>query len=147
MYSFVDPSKKDNQSGLIPPFKIGFGSKEMAIKFRDEAVKLAKVDGSEYKNTYFSFFQTTGTRIRMVIMWSIADNLKNDSRQVWVTQNSSKPVLQIKEGGKIVKTLSYVKAVTEYRDKIAQKALDEAKKLAKKSFEGNLEKTFIVIKD
>jgi hypothetical protein len=147
LYSFVDPSKKDNQAGLIPPFKIGFGSKDIAIKFRDQAVKLAKEIGSEYKNTYFSFFQSAGTRIRLIIMWSIADNLKNDLRQVWVTQNSSKPVLQIKEGGKIVKTLTYVKAVSEYKDKIAQKALDEAKKLAQKSFEGNLEKTFLVIKD
>ncbi len=31
LYSFVDPTKKDNAAGLVPPFKIGFASKDMAV--------------------------------------------------------------------------------------------------------------------
>jgi hypothetical protein len=147
LFSFINPSKKDNTAGLVPPFKIGFNTKDNAVAFREAAVKLSKQTDSIYKSTYFLFFQCFGTKIRSLIMWGIADSLKTDVREVWVNQAVAKPTLQIKEGGKIVKTLSYVKAVSEYRDKIPTKTLDEAKKIAKKHFSGKIKKTFIVIKD
>jgi hypothetical protein len=147
LYSFIDPTKKDNQAGLIPPFKVGFATKDMAVKFREAGIKLSKEEGNTYKGVYFSFFQSAGTRVRLILMWSIADALKTNQNEVWINQNQAKPTLQIKEGGKIIKTLSFVKVITEYKDKIPQKALDEATKVAKKSFAGNLEKTFLVLKD
>jgi hypothetical protein len=133
--------------GLVPPFKIGFSAKDVAVKFRDEAVKKAKEDGSEYKDTYFSFYQSIGTKVRCVLMWAICDVIKSTERECWVTQNLAKPTLQIKEGGRIIKSLTFVKAVNEYRDKIPAKAIEEATKIAKKHFSGKLEKTFIVLKD
>jgi hypothetical protein len=147
LYSFIDPTKKDNQAGLVPPFKIGFLTKDAAVKFRDAALKEAKKENSTYKKTYFTYFQSQGTRVRVMILWSIADNLKSDTKEVWVSQNTSKPTLQVKEGGKIVENLSYVKAVTKYEDKIAKKTIDEATKIAKKNFAGNLKQTFVVLKD
>jgi hypothetical protein len=147
LYSFIDPTKKDNREGLVPPFKIGFATKDMAVKFREAAIKLAKEVGSQYKDTYFSFFQSSGTRVRLVLMWSIADALKTDQNEVWINQNQAKPTLQMKENGKITKTMSFVKAVTEYKEKIPQKTIEEATKLAKRTFAGNLEKTFLVLKD
>jgi hypothetical protein len=147
LYSFLDPSKKDNQAGLVPPFKIGFATKDMAVKFREAGIKLSKEDGNIHKGVYFSFFQSAGTRIRLILMWSVADALKTAQNEVWVNQNLAKPTLQIKEGGKITKTLSFVKVIAEYKDKIPQKTIDEATKLAKRSFAGNLEKTFLVLKD
>jgi hypothetical protein len=147
LYSFIDPQKKDNMAGLIPPIKIGFGSKDSAVKFRDLAVKKSKEAGSIYKDTYFSFFQSFGTKIRSLIMWGIVDQIKTGEREAWVNQAAAKPTLQIKEGGRIVKSLTYVKAIKEYRDKIPAKTLDEATKLAKKHFAGKIEKSFIVIKD
>jgi hypothetical protein len=149
LYSFVDPTKKDNQAGLVPPFKIGFSTKDLAVKFREAGIKLSKQEGIEnvYKGVYFSFFQSSGTRVRLILMWSIADALKTDQNEVWINQNQAKPTLQIKEGGKIIKTMSFVKAVLEYKDKIPQKAIDEATKIAKRNFAGNLEKTFLVLKD
>ncbi len=77
----------------------------------------------------------------------ILDALKTDQNEVWINQTLAKPTLQVKEGGKITKTLSFVKVITEYKDKIPQKAIDEATKVAKKTFAGNLEKTFLVLKD
>ena len=156
LYSFQDPKKQDNKAGLVPPFKIGFGSKDMAMKFRDSAVKKAKEemigeDGeklvNEYANTYFTFFQSAGTRIRVMLMWAVADAIKSKTSEVWINQNTSKPTLQVKEGGKIIKTLSFVRTMNEYKDKIPKKAIEEATKIAKKTFGGQLEKTFIVIKD
>ncbi len=61
--------------------------------------------------------------------------------------SAAKPTLQVKEGGKIVKTMTFVQAMTDYRDKIPAKSKDEAQKLAKKHFPGKVEKTFIAIKD
>jgi hypothetical protein len=147
LYTFIDPTKKDNREGLVPPFKIGFATKDTAIKFKEEAVKKSKEIDSEYKSTYFTYFQASGTRIRTLLMWAIADALKTDSRESWVTQNSPRPVLQVKEEGKIIETLGFVKAMGKYKEKIPKKALDEAKKLAQKSFSGNIEKIFLVIKD
>jgi hypothetical protein len=147
LYSFIDPSKKDNQAGLVPPFKVGFATKDMAVKFREAGIKLSKEDGNTHKGVYFSFFQSAGTRVRLMLMWSIADALKTDQNEVWINQNLAKPTLQIKEGGRITKTLSFVKTIAEYKDKIPQKTLDEATKVAKRSFAGNLEKTFLVLKD
>jgi hypothetical protein len=146
LFAFVDPSKKDNRPGLIPPFKIGFSTKDGAVRFREAAVKKSKEDGSEFKDTYFAYFQSTGTRIRSMLMWAVCDALKSNTIDCWVNQ-TAKPTLQIKEGGKIVKTLTFVNAMVEYREKISRKAIEEATKLAKKGFAGNLEKIFIVIKD
>jgi hypothetical protein len=147
LYNFIDPTKKDNKEGYIPPFKIGFSSKDTAVKFRDAALKKAKEDGSEYKDTYFTFYQSFGTKVRSILMWGLCDAIKTDEKEVWVNQQASKPTLQIKENGRIVKSLTFVKAMTEYKDKVPQKAIEEATKVAKKHFFGKLEKTFIVLKD
>jgi hypothetical protein len=147
LYSFVDPTKKDNAVGLVPPFKIGFANKDIAIRFRDEALKKAKQDNSEYKTTYFTFFQSAGTRVRTMLLWSLADLLKTETRQVWVAQNLARPTLQVKEGGRIVESLTFVKAMTKYGDKVPKKTLEEATKLAKKTFSGNLKETFVVLED
>ncbi len=147
LYNFIDPSKKDNKEGYIPPFKIGFSSKDAAVRFRDAAVKKAKEDGSEYKDTYFTFYQSVGTKVRCMLMWSVCDIIKTENREAWVNQQVPKPTLQIKEGGKIVKSLSFVKTIEEYKEKIPEKAIEEATKVAKKHYYGKLEKTFIVLKD
>lgn len=80
-------------------------------------------------------------------MWAVADAIKSNTKEVWVNQVSCKPTLQVKEGGRVVKSLGYLKTMVEYGDKIPQKKLDEIKKTASKFFSGNLEKTFIVLKD
>jgi hypothetical protein len=147
LYSFVDPNKKDNKDGLVPPFKIGFASKEVAIKFRDAAVKSSKETTSECKGAYFAFFQSFGTKIRTILMWGACEVIRSKEKETWVNMSAAKPTLQVKEGGKIVKTLTFVQAMSEYSDKIPAKAKDEALKLAKKHFPGKIEKTFIAIKD
>ncbi len=147
LYNFIDPTKKENKKGYIPPFKVGFSSKDTAVKFRDASLKKAKEEGSEYKETYFSFYQSFGTKVRSILMWGLCDVIKTDEKEVWVNQQASKHTLQIKENGRIVRSLSFVKAMIKFKDKVPQKAIDEATKVAKKHFFGKLEKTFIVLKD
>jgi hypothetical protein len=147
LYSFVDASKKDNKEGLVPPFKIGFSNRDIAIKFRDSAVKKSKEEGSAYKDTYFAFFQSFGTKIRTILMWGACEVIKTEKKECWVNMSAAKPTLQIKEGGRIVKTMSFVQTMAEYKDKIPAKPKEEATKLARKHFLGKIEKTFIAIKD
>lgn len=147
LYATVDPKKKDNKEGLIPPFKIGFKTKDMGIKFREKAVKRAKEEGSHLATTYFTHCQSSATRIRVQLMWAVADAIKTKTKEVWVNQVSCKPMLQVKEGGKIVKTMGYIKTMQEYGNKIPKKTIDEVSKTARKFFAGNMEKTFIVLKD
>ncbi len=147
LYATVDPKKKDNKEGLIPPFKIGFKTKDLGVKFREVAVKMAKEEGSHLATTYFTRCQSSATRLRAQLMWAVADAIKTKTKEVWVNQVSCKPMLQIKEGGKIVRSLGFIKAMQEYGEKIPKKTLEDATKIAKKFFAGTLEKTFIVIKD
>ncbi len=102
--------------------------------------------GNVCQGAYFTFYQTAATRFRVTLMWAVADAIKTNVKQAWVSQ-TNRPTLQIKEGGKIVKTLSYVQTMNEYKDKIPKKTLEDVKKAAQKLYSGNLEKTFIVIKD
>ena len=43
--------------------------------------------------------------------------------------------------------MSFVQTMNEYKDKIPKKTLDDVTKIAKKSFAGQLKKTFLVIHD
>jgi hypothetical protein len=147
LFSYIDPTKRDNKPGLVTPFKMGFASKDIAIKFRETAVKKSKEEGSQYKDTYFTFYQSFGTKVRSILLWGVVDLLKSDDKQVWVNQAQAKPTLQVKEGGRIVKTLNFVTAMTEHGNKLPEKVIEEATKVAKKHFAGKLEKTFIVLKD
>ncbi len=147
LYSYIDHTKKDNKEGLVPPFKVGFAYKDVACRFKEAAVKKSKEEGSTYKQTYFTFYQSFGTKIRSILMWGACDSIKTTEKEAWVNMGAAKPTLQIKEGGRIIKTLTFVQAMNEYKGKIPTKALEEAAKLAKKHFPGKIEKTFIVIKD
>jgi len=182
LYSFVDPTKKDNKEGLVPPFKVCFNSRDLAVQFREKAVKMAKMgtpkrtfganlnedmewgddeipeqatqtnanantgEANVCQGAYFTYFQTAATRFRVTLMWAVADALKTRTKQVWVSQGN-RPTLQVKEGGKVIKNLTFVQTMTEYKEKITQKTLDDVKKAATKLYAGRLEKTFIVIKD
>lgn len=181
LYATVDPTKKDNKVGLVPPFKICFTRKDQGVAFRDKAVGMAKVgqpkrtygadaDGANEgeameqeqqqepglrpnlgpknvcQGAYFTFYQTAATRFRVTLMWAVADALKTGTKQVWVNQ-SNKPTLQVKEGGRVIKSLTFVQTMTEYKEKISQKTLDDVKKTATKLYGGHLEQTFLVIKD
>ena len=146
LYAYIDPTKKDNQKGLVPPFKIGFHTKDQGISFREASIKKAKEENSKYTSTYFTHCQSSASRIRCMLMWSIADGIKLDTREVWVNQNANKPTLQVKEAGK-VKTYTFAKAMEDYKEKIAKKTLDEATKIAKRYFAGHIKKTFIVLSD
>ena len=146
LYSYVDPTKKDNQKGLVPPFKIGFRTKDAGVNFREVAVKKAKEEGSRLSSTYFTHCQSSATRIRVMLLWGVADSIKSDTKEVWVNQNANKPTLQIKESGK-VKTLTFARSMIDYKDKIAKKTLEEATKVAKRFFAGQIQKTFIAISD
>jgi len=53
----------------------------------------------------------------------------------------------VKHTGNQVKTYNYIEAVTSYGDKIEEKVLDEAHKLARKFYYGQVEKIFIILRD
>ena len=67
--------------------------------------------------------------------------------QSWVTQSSPKPTLQVKQTVTLVKSFSYIEAISAYGDRIEKKVIDEATKLASRFFYGNVEKIFIILKD
>jgi hypothetical protein len=132
-----------------PPFKITFKNQATASEFKEKAIKASKIDTHQMYKSYVSNQQNVGTRVRLTILWGIAEALKKEkNKDCWVTQGAPKPTLQIKQAGQtLVRSLSYIEAVTTYGDKIEQKVLDEARKLATRFFTGQVEKVFIIIKD
>jgi hypothetical protein len=135
--------------GQIPPFKIAFKSKEKGIEFREKAVLKSKVATDKLNKTYFTPQQCLATRIRTNLMWSIADKLKDAEKEIdsWVNQGSNKPTLQVKGLERGIQSLTFVSAMHKYKEKIDQKAKDEATKMARRFFPGQVEKIFIVLKD
>jgi hypothetical protein len=138
---------REGERNELPPFKITFKHVSEAINFKEKAIAASKLPDNRLYKAYFAHQQNVGTRIRLMLMWSVADNLKKDGKESWVSQSSPKPSLMVRHSGQQVKTYSYIEAMTSFEEKIGSKALEEATKLARKFFYGQVEKIFIVLKD
>ena len=139
--------QEQEEGPIIPPFKIVFKTKDHSIQFREKAVAKAKEEGSEMGKIYFTHTQNNSTRIRTMLMWGVVDAIKKEKKEAWVNLNLNKPNIQIKEGGKITKTLTFAGAMSEYGEKIDQKVIADTTKAARWNFGGKLERLFIILKD
>ena len=140
-----DNDKED--APTVPPFKIIFKSKEKGINFREKAVARAKEEENDMGKIYFTHMHNNSTRIRTMLMWGVVDALKKEKKEAWVNLNLNKPNIQIKEGGKITKTLTFMGAMSDYGTKIDAKVITETTRAAKWNFGGKLERLFVVLKD
>ncbi len=139
---------KEGERNELPPFKICFKLVSDAITFKEKAIVASKDPAHRLYKAYFAHQQNVGTRIRLMLMWSIADSLKKrENKDSWVSQSSPKPTLMVKHSGTQIKTYSYIEAMSSYSEKIDAKVLEEAHKLARKFYYGQVEKIFLVLKD
>jgi hypothetical protein len=139
---------KEGERKELPPFKITFKQLPDAIVFKEKAMAAAKEPGNRLYKAYISCHQTIGTRIRLSLLWGISDHLKKiEKKDSWVSQGSPKLTLMVKTNGNLIKTYSYIDAITSYGDKIDKKIIEESTKLAQKFFYGQVEKIFIILKD
>jgi len=136
-----------NEPTYLPPFRLVFRTKETGIKFREEAVKTSKEGKEGFEKTYFTHQQNAATRIRSALMWGVVAGLKKKGKEAWVNQNINKPNIQIKEGGKIVKTLTFIQAMKEHSKLLSAKVLSDVSKTAAWNFSGQMERYFLVLKD
>jgi hypothetical protein len=138
-----------NTEGKYPPFKIVFKTKGQGIEFREKAVKNSKDEKNKLHKAYIASQQCLATRIRTILLWSMADRIKDQLRGIdsWVNQGLNKPTLQIKGDGKFQKSFTFVQAIQKYGDKVEAKAKEEATKLARRHFIGQVEKIFVIIED
>jgi hypothetical protein len=150
---YVNNMKRNNKDGEtidnkeLPPFKIVFKHLHDAVTFKEKCIAASKDPGHRLHKVYVANQQTIGTRVRLSILWVIADHLKKEKKDSWVSQSLPKPTLMVKEVGNLVRTYSYTEAAMTYGDKIEQKVKDEATKLAKRFFYGQVEKIFLILKD
>ena len=151
MVKFVAPVAakyivKQGFEKVAPAYKIIFKDIQSATNFKDKGIEASKDENNKLYKVYFAVRQNSSTRIRLMLLWGIADYLKSDVVEAWATQNSPRPVLQTKEGGKY-KTLSFIEAVQTYGDKIEEKVIKEATKIANKHFNRQAKKIFLILKD
>jgi len=147
LYMKETRNPEPNEPTYLPPFKLVFKTKEAGIKFRETAVKISKEGREGFEKTYFTHQQNAATRIRSSLMWGVVAGLKKKGKEAWVNQNLNKPNIQIKEGGKIVKTLTFIQAMKEYSKLLGPKVLSDVTKSASWNFSGQLERYFLVLKD
>jgi hypothetical protein len=131
----------------LPPFKITFKHVADSINFKEKCIAASKDPGHRLYKAYVANQQSIGTRIRLSLLWGIADILKKDGKESWVSQSHPKPSLMVKETGNLIKTYGYIEAVLNYGEKIEDKTKEEATKLAKRFFYGQVERIFIILKD
>jgi hypothetical protein len=138
---------KEGERNELPPFKITFKLVSDALTFKEKAIAASKVPEHRLYKAYFAHQQNVGTRVRLMLLWSVAEHLKKENKESWVTQSSPKPTLCVKHSGTLVKTYSYIEAMTSYGEKIDTKVLEEATRLARRFYYGQVEKIFIILKD
>ena len=138
---------KEGDRPELPPFKITFKQLPDAIVFKEKVIAASKITTHKLYKTYASNQQNVGTRVRLMLLWGIVDVLKKEKKESWVTQSSPKPTLQVKQMVTLVKSFSYIEAISAYGDRIEKKVIDKATKLASRFFYGNVEKIFIILKD
>jgi hypothetical protein len=139
---------REGQRRELPPFKIIFRHLSDAIDFKDKAITASKDPSHILHKAYVACQQNVGTRIRLALLWGVADHLKKvEKKESWVNQSSPKPTLMIRQTGTLVKSYGFIEAMMNYGDKIEQKTKDEATKLAHRFYYGQVEKLFIAIKD
>jgi hypothetical protein len=135
--------------GFTPPFKIVFKTKQAGVDFKEKAVQLSKNPNHKLSRAYLTNQQTPATRIRTSLMWAISEKLKDQAKGIdaWVTQNMTKPLLQVKGEERFQRGYSFVNAMVKYGSRIDDKAKEDALKLAKRFYPGQVEKIFIIIKE
>jgi hypothetical protein len=138
---------KEGERKELPPFKIVFKHLSEAITFKEKTIAASKDPESKLYKAYVSTQQNVGTRVRLALLWGVASFLKKDNKESWVSQSSPKPTLMVKQAGNTTKTYSFIEAMTSYGENIDKKTLEDASKLAKRFFYGQVEKIFIVLKD
>jgi hypothetical protein len=138
---------KEGERKELPPFKITFKLLSDSLEFKEKAIVASKDPQHRLYKAYVSHQQSVGTRIRLSLLWGIADALKKEKKDSWVSQSSPKPCLMVKDTGPLVRTYSYIEAVTTFGTKIETKILDEATKLANRFYFGQVEKVFLILKD
>jgi hypothetical protein len=143
----MPPKPGEVEKKELPPFKITFKHIADSITFKEKCIAASKDPGHRLYKAYVANQQSIGTRIRLSLLWGIADVLKKEGKESWVSQSHPKPALMVKETGNLIKTYSYIEAVLNYGEKIEDKIKDEATKLAKRFFYGQVERIFIILKD
>ena len=138
---------KEGDRPELPPFKIIFKHLPDAIEFKEKVIAASKIPTHRLSKCYVSNQQNVGTRIRLMLLWGIVDVLKKEKKESWVNQSSPKPTLQVKQSGTLIKSYSYIDAISSYGERIEKKVIDEATKLASRFFYGQVEKIFIILKD
>ncbi len=147
-YNEIDQTKQQGRKDLMPAFKIGFKSKENAIKFKENGTKLAKDKNGDLHKVVFAYQHCSGTRIRTQIMWKIVNKLKEQQgKEAWVNVNYTKPRIQVKSDKKFPTEYTYVAAIEKFKDLLTDDDLKEVNAQAKKFFNGQCKQLFLILKD
>jgi hypothetical protein len=132
----------------IPMAEVRMESKEVAHGIRRKFAEKKRA-GEDFGKIFIANSVSLGTRIRIDILKAIAKKCTDEKLDFHVAAFSSRPVLQIREKGleKKPMVLTFVDAVSRYGRDMVEGDLVEAYRRAGRSFQGQLQQNFIVLRD
>jgi hypothetical protein len=129
--------------------EVKMDSKESAFKIRNTFVTKKK-EGEEFGRVHIANSVCLATRIRVDILRAFAKQYGEEGgRVMYVSAYSSRPVLHIKDktGNQRPSVLTFADAVTRFGGIVKDDFLGEAYRRAGNSFKGQMEQTFVFLKE
>ena len=133
----------------IPMAEIKMDSRESAFKIRNTFVAKKK-GGEDFGRVHIANSVSLATRIRVDILRAFAKQFGEEGdEEMYVSAYSSRPVLHIKDktGNRRPSVLTFADAVTRFGGMVKDDFLGEAYRRAGNSFKGQMEQTFVVLKE
>ena len=141
-------TKRFGTGDELPPAEVKFNTKEAADTIRKrfvEGKKAGKVTGC----LYITSCVTLATRVRVEIMWGMANQYATSKGQMYVSAHDSTPKLHVKQAGTLRDSyaLNFGEALLRYGKDLTIDHLESAYRRAGQSFGRLLEEYFVVLSD
>ena len=143
---FVDLGKKNSRE--IPLVEVKMRSREAAVAIRRQFAAKKK-EGSGFGRLFLTNSVTLATRVRIDILRAMARQCIGDDETAFVNAYTSRPVLTLKKKDESLRplVLTFADAVARFGKVLSKESLAEAYKRAGNTFGGQLEQTFVVLKN
>ena len=143
---WINQGRKNGRE--IPMAEVKMESRAVAHEIRKKFAE-RKRGGEDYGRLFIANSVSLGTRVRIDILKAIAKKHNNEKQDFHVAAFSSRPVLQVREKGveKKPMVLTFIDAVTRYGRGMMEDDLVEAYRRAGRSFQGQLQQNFVVLRD
>ncbi len=143
---FIDLGKKNTKE--IPLAEVKMRTREAAVAIRRQFAAKKK-EGCNFGRVFLTNSVTLATRVRIDILRAMAKQCIREDETAYVNAYTSRPILTLKkkDGSLRPLVLTFADAVARFGKELSRENLAEAYRRAGVTFGGQLEQTFVVLKN